>query len=427
MTKTISDFYCEFIYKRTYARWNWEKKRRENFEETVDRYFDFFENRVPESLLHSYEKAKKFVLEKKVVPSMRALWSAGPALEENNIAAFNCAYTTISDIRVFAEIMLILMNGTGCGFSVERQYIAELPEVPMELKNVDEEIIFKDSKLGWAEGYYEFIKGIFEEQSIKKCNLDNIRPEGAILKTFGGRASGPRPLRSLLDFTEKVLQNATGRKLNSLECHDLVCYIASIVVVGGVRRSATISLSNLSDQRMKEAKDGAFWNTNPQRSLANNSVAYTEKPDMKIFMDEWIHLAKSGSGERGIFNRNACNEVIKKIGRRKDHSNFGTNPCLVGDTKIETIDGKKELLEIVKDFESGKTTEVLTYNLEKKVIENEKVIDAALTRKNANIIKIELDDGSFLELTPDHKIYTEERGWVKASLLNENDTAIFIE
>jgi len=324
--RDINDVYSEFIYKRTYSRWDWDKGRREQWPETVDRYFDFFRSRVPEKLLSQYEKARNFVEEKKIMPSMRCLWSAGEALEKDNIAGYNCAYTIIDRPEVFAEMMYILMCGTGIGFSVERQEIVKLPEVPAVLEQTQKTIKFDDSKFGWADGYRKFVDGLYKGK-VYICDYSEIRPEGAILKTFGGRASGPEPLKRLVEFTEHVFQNAKGRKLNSLECHDVACFVASIVVVGGVRRSAAISLSNLSDLRMRDAKAGQFWETAEWRMLANNSVAYTERPDMNLFMEEWLRLMESQTGERGIFNREAAKYVAETYARRKGDYEYGCNPC----------------------------------------------------------------------------------------------------
>lgn len=325
MIDAFSD-YTEFIYKRTYSKWDWNKGRREEWSETINRYADFMKENIPTKLHPKLEKCRQAIEQKKVMPSMRSLWSAGPALEKNHIANYNCCYLQIDRPKAFAETLYILLCGTGVGFSVERQFIVNLPSIPCTLNEIDKEIVFEDSKEGWAVGFNELINYLYEG-FIPKFDLSKIRPEGAILKTFGGRASGPRPLKRLIDFTVNLFKNAKGRKLNSLECHDLVCCICDVVVVGGVRRSSAISLSNLSDNRMKHAKDGAFWDTHPYRMLANNSVAYTEKPDMTTFMEEWLSLARSGTGERGIFNREACENIVQGIGRRNTNVDWGCNPC----------------------------------------------------------------------------------------------------
>ena len=311
--------YQKLIYLRTYSRWDYDKSRREEWEETIDRYFAFMESRVPAYHVNKFRALKDFVVDRRVMPSMRALWSAGGALEADEIAGYNCAGTVIDSPKRFAEIMYILMCGCGVGFSVERQFIVKLPEVPEIVAN-SKVIKFKDSKLGWVEGFNEIIKGLYKGQ-LYDYNLDAIRPEGDILKTFGGRASGPGPLKQLLEFTIHLFMEAQGRRLTSLECYDLCCQIGGAIVVGGVRRSALMSLSNLSDQRMRHAKDGEGLHLNPQRYISNNSVVYTEKPDMKIFMEEWTYLMSSGTGERGIFNR----EI--KFKRAREGEDWICNPC----------------------------------------------------------------------------------------------------
>jgi ribonucleoside-diphosphate reductase alpha chain len=257
---------------------------------------------------------------------MRALWTAGEALNVSNIAGYNCAYLTFEKPRDFAEHLYILMNGTGSGYSVERQFINKLPRIPETLSEVDETIVFEDSKLGWAEGIEKYFDSLYAGK-IPKYDLSKIRAKGTILKTFGGRASGPEPLRELLEFTKETFIQARGKKLSSIEVNDIACFIANIVVSGGVRRSACISLSNLSDRRMANAKSGEFWKTHMHRSMANNSTAYTELPDIDIFMEEWLTLMRSGSGERGIFNREAAQIQARKFGRRNADKDFGTNPC----------------------------------------------------------------------------------------------------
>lgn len=325
---TFPTAYQEFIYKRTYARWLEEFGRREAWDETVRRYQDFFSKRLPKTLTPQqtadFLSAITNIKQLNVMPSMRSLWTAGVALERENIAGYNCAYTVIDSVKSFAEILYILMNGTGVGFSVERQYINKLPEVPELYKDTVDSIIFDDSKLGWAEGYYKLLKSLYDNE-IPILDYSLIRSKGSRLKTFGGRASGHEPLKQLCEFTIDTFKKAQGRKLNSIECYDLVCMIANCVVVGGVRRSATINLSNFSDQRMRHAKDGQFWLENPQRFLSNNSVAYTEKPEMQGFMEEWFNLTKSGSGERGIVNRQGFQKSAQKMGR--EVRDFGVNPC----------------------------------------------------------------------------------------------------
>lgn len=325
MEKCFPSVYEEFIYKRTYSRYIDKENRRENWDETVNRYADFFKKKLPNN-----EKVDLFaevidgIISFNNMPSMRSLWSAGTALERDNIAGYNCAYLTIDHHASFSELLYILMNGTGAGWSVERQYISKLPEVP-ELTPTEDIIVVADSKLGWAKGLKSLLNYLYDGD-IPKYDLSKLRPKGAKLKTFGGRSSGPEPLKQLFDFIIHLFKQAQHRKLNSIECHDICCVIAQCVVVGGVRRSAGISLSNLSDTRMRHAKDGEFWKTAKHRSLSNNSVAYTEKPEMAIFMDEWISLMRNGNGERGIVNRESLKKMAKAIGRDADHE-FGLNPC----------------------------------------------------------------------------------------------------
>ena len=323
--------YQEFIHLSRYSRWLPDKNRRETWDETVSRYFDFFTDHLKE--LHNFnlndslrKELEEAVLDLRVMPSMRCLMTAGEALKRENIAGYNCSYVAVNRVHAFDEILYILMNGTGVGFSVERQHVSQLPHVADEFHHTDTTITVADSKLGWAKGLKELIGMLYIGQ-IPRWDLSKIRPAGAPLKTFGGRASGPEPLESLFNFAVNIFQNAPSRKLSSIECHDLVCKIAEVVVVGGVRRSALISLSNLSDDRMRHAKTGQWWNTEPQRALANNSACYTEKPDIGTFMDEWKSLYDSKSGERGIFNRESAIKQASKNGRRDTEQDFGTNPC----------------------------------------------------------------------------------------------------
>jgi len=333
MSKYLKTQYQEFIHLSRYARWNEETQRRETWEETVARYFNFFEKHLKKhhnyNLSNDRDMLEKAVLNLKVMPSMRALMSAGTALEKDNVAGFNCSYVAVDTPRAFDETLYILMCGTGVGFSVERQYINNLPPLPEALYHTETVIDVADSKIGWAKAYKELLSLLYSGQ-IPKWDLSKVRPYGARLKTFGGRASGPEPLDDLFKFTIHMFQDAIEKgqhKLVSINCHDLMCKIAEIVVVGGVRRSALISLSNLSDQRMRNAKSGAWWEDNQQRALANNSVAYTESPEMGGFLKEWLSLYDSKSGERGMFNRQAAERQAAKNGRREEYKDFGTNPC----------------------------------------------------------------------------------------------------
>ena len=330
--KELPTDYQKFIHTSRYARWIEKEKRRETWNETVKRYFDFFETHLAEN--HNYKvsaetrsELENAVLNLEIMPSMRCLMTAGEALRRDNTAGYNCSYVAVNRVRAFDEILYILMCGTGVGFSVERQYVEKLPTIAEHFSPSDTTIIVEDSKAGWAKAYKELISLLIGGQ-VPKWDVSKVRAAGARLKTFGGRASGPRPLEDLFKFTVDTFKRAAGRKLTSIECHDIVCKVAEIVVVGGVRRSALISLSNLTDERMRDAKSGAWWEANPQRALANNSVAYKEKPEIGVFMDEWVSLYKSKSGERGIFNRDACRKTVSKLGERRDASyEFGTNPC----------------------------------------------------------------------------------------------------
>ena len=325
----LPSLYQQYIHLSRYSRWDKEKERRETFPETVSRYFDFFDDHLgPDILtreLRDYLETK--VLDLQVMPSMRCLMTAGPALKRENVAGYNCSYLPVDHPRAFDECLYILMNGTGVGFSVERDYINKLPAVSDTLEYSDSVINVGDSKEGWARGFRELIGSLYQG-SIPQWNMDKVRPAGALLKVFGGRASGPEPLEDLFRFTVDTFKDAAGRKLNSLQCHDIMCKIGDVVVVGGVRRSALISLSNLSDLRMRNAKAGEWNKANPQRALANNSVCYTEKPDnIGVFMEEWLALYLSKNGERGIFNRKAAKDHVRKLGRRDPDHEFGTNPC----------------------------------------------------------------------------------------------------
>ena len=323
------DIYQQFIHKSRYARWLENENRRETWDETVKRYFDFFEKHLEshKGIKSQRKELEKAVVNMEIMPSMRSLMTAGEALERDNVAGYNCAYLAVNKPRAFDECLFILMCGTGVGFSVERREVEKLPEVPDELFDTDTTIVVADSKIGWAKAYKELIQMLYAGQ-IAKWDMSKVRPAGERLKTFGGRSSGKEPLDNLFRFTVEIFQSAKGRKLSSIECHDLMCKIAEIVVVGGVRRSALISLSNLTDERMRNAKTGQWWLDNTQRALSNNSVSYTEKPDVGIFLKEWMALIASKSGERGIFNRVAAKKQVEKLGDRRDNNyNFGTNPC----------------------------------------------------------------------------------------------------
>ena len=393
--------YQQFIHLSRYSRWLPEEGRRETWSETVGRYFDFFDSHLEEMCGYKLEpkvkaELEEAILETRVMPSMRCLMTAGPALKKENIAGYNCSYVAVDRVAAFDEILYVLMNGTGVGFSVERQYTAKLPVVAEEFYMSDTVIQVADSKLGWAKAFKELIGMLYIGQ-IPKWDMSKVRPAGAPLKTFGGRASGPDPLESLFNFCVTTFKNAMGRRLSSLECHDVVCKIAEIVVVGGVRRSALISLSNLSDDRMRHAKAGQWWEQNGQRALANNSACYSEKPDIGIFMDEWKSLYDSKSGERGIFNRESANKMAARNGRRVvDGYEFGTNPCSeiilrdrefcnlseavirVSDTE-ETLMKKVELATILGTFQSTLTNFKYVSAMWKKNCSEERLLGVSLT------------------------------------------------
>ena len=313
--------YQQFIHKSRYARYLPEEQRRESWEETIGRFIDFFDTRLDRN---HFERFKSLIVGMDVMPSMRALMTAGKALEKDNVAGYNCAYTAVDSLRAFDECLYILMCGTGLGFSVERQNIQKLPVIAEDFHETDTVIVVRDSKIGWAKAYKELIAFLYQGL-IPKWDLSKIRPAGAPLVTFGGRASGPEPLDELFKKTIHVISSAKGRQLTSLECHDIMNYIGEAVVVGGVRRTAEISLSNHSDERMRNAKMGNWFMENPQRALANNSICYTERPDVGAFMREWSAIYESRSGERGIFNRRACQAMAPE--RRDKDWDFGTNPC----------------------------------------------------------------------------------------------------
>ena len=339
----LPTIYQEYIHLSRYARWDYDLGRRETWDETVGRYFNFFTEWLEEKHDYKLENGQRIELENtvkelKVMPSMRCLMTAGPALEKENVAGYNCAYIKVDSPRSFDEILYVLMNGTGVGFSVEQEHTNQLPAVPDELYDTDTVVVVADSKLGWAKAFKELVSLLYGGL-IPKWDVSKVREAGAPLKTFGGRASGPAPLVDLFKFTINTFRNSLGRKLHPVECHDIVCKTAEIVVVGGVRRSALISLSNLNDREMRFAKHGEWYTHNVQRALANNSVNYKEKPDVGTFMREWLSLYDSKSGERGIYNGMSAKKTVEQLNERyKDEDgkfitrriareDFGTNPC----------------------------------------------------------------------------------------------------
>lgn len=323
----LSD-YQKYIAASRYARFREDLGRRETWDETVARLYAFWGSRVnPDSFEHpDFTEAFRAVKNMEVMPSMRTLMTAGKALELDNVAGYNCSYLPIESLRDLDELFYILMCGTGVGFSVESRYVSQLPECPEKLHPSETTIVVSDSKIGWASSFRELVSLLWAGK-LPKYDLSKVRPAGAPLKTFGGRASGPDPLRDLFDFTISLIRKASGRKLSTLEVHDLVCKIADVVVVGGVRRSALISLCDLGDDSMRLAKSGNWWIEHPHRALANISAVYESKPAFNVFLKEWHSLYDSYSGERGIFSREAATKTAERNGRRNGEAEFGTNPC----------------------------------------------------------------------------------------------------
>ena len=405
---SLPSSYQDFIHLSRYSRWLENENRRETWEETVDRYFNFFEKHLKDN--HNYvedkevvEELRSAVLNLEVMPSMRALMTAGTALERENVAGYNCSCVAMSKLKSCDEILYALMCGTGVGFSVERDFVNKLPTLAEEFSDSHTTIVVQDSKLGWAKAYRELVSLLVNGQ-VPKWDLSKVRPAGARLKTFGGRASGPEPLEDLFRFTVDSFSKAAGRKLNSIEVHDIVCKIAEIVVVGGVRRSALISLSSLTDERMRDAKTGQWWDANPQRALANNSVAYKERPEIGTFMDEWVSLYKSKSGERGMFNRKAAVDQVASVqelrgddhvGRNANYE-FGTNPCSeiilrdkefcnLSEVVIRVDDDKESLMRKVRlasilgTWQSTLTNFKYLSSVWKKNCEEERLLGVSLT------------------------------------------------
>ena len=388
------DQYQQFIHKSRYARWMPEEGRRESWHETVNRYVDFWKDR---GQIDEKTALKLFnaIHNLEVMPSMRCMMTAGVALDKDNVAGFNCSYLHIDSPRSFDELMYVLMCGTGVGFSVERNYINKLPEIAETFHKTDSVIVVSDSKIGWASAFRELIAMLYAGK-IPQWDISRVRGSGERLKTFGGRASGPEPLVDLFNFCIEVFQKAKGRKLTSVECHDIVCKIADIVVVGGVRRSALISLSNLSDQRMAKAKSGQWWIDEGHRALANNSVAYTEKPDFQSFLAEMQTMYESKAGERGIFSRVAAQKIAGRNGRRDNSYEFGTNPCseiilrsnqfcnlseivVRADDTLETLKAKSETAAIIGTLQATLTDFRYLRNCWKKNTEEEALLGVSMT------------------------------------------------
>ena len=360
---SITDPYKNFIHISRYARWIESKNRRETWVETVERYINFMKDHLVLNYGYSpnakiFDEVKESILNHKIMPSMRALMTAGPALERDHIAAYNCSFIAVDSLRAFDEAMYVLMNGTGVGFSVESKYVDELPIISESFNQTATTIVVEDSKLGWAKAFKELI-ALLSQGQIPEWDMSKVRPAGARLKTFGGRASGPGPLSALFTFTTDTFRNAAGRRLKPIEAHDLMCKVGEVVVVGGVRRSALISLSNLDDFEMAKAKSGSWWETQAQRSLANNSAVYNVKPNTAQFLREWRNLYESKSGERGIYNIDSVRKHVESFGRRDASLVSGTNPCgeiilrpnefcNLTEVVISAEDTREDLMEKVK-------------------------------------------------------------------------------
>ena len=399
------DQYQQYIHKSRYARYMDAEKRREEWEETINRYVSFFteRNQIDDTMAEELYNA---IYDQKVMPSMRCMMAAGTALKRDNVAAFNCSYLPIDSPRSFDELMYILMCGTGVGFSVERDYVNQLPVIADSFHDTKSTIVVSDSKVGWASAFRELISLLYAGK-VPKCDLTKVRAAGARLKTFGGRASGPQPLADLFNFSVDLFKGAAGRKLTSLECHDLVCKIADIVVVGGVRRSALISLSNVTDNRMANAKNGEWYNTNGQRALANNSAVYSEKPDFDTYSSEMKRLYDSKSGERGIFSRIAAQKIAARNERRDATPKFGTNPCseiilrpyqfcnlseviVRADDTLQTLKEKVRVATILGTLQATLTDFRYLRNIWKKNTEEEALLGVSMT----GIMDCKLTNGS---------------------------------
>ncbi len=402
--------YEEFIYKSRYSRWLDDEERREDWDETIHRYLNYMEKHLWENYNFSLKDGKEIdlydelfsaIYNMEVMPSMRALMTAGPALDRDNVAGYNCSFLPIDDVKSFDEAMYILLNGTGVGYSVEAQYVNKLPEVPETLFDSQTTIVVADSKAGWAKALRQLIALLYSGE-IPKWDTSKVRPAGARLKTFGGRASGPGPLEDLFRFTVAKFRGSMGRRLTSLECHDILCKIGEVVVVGGVRRSAMISLSDLSDTRMAAAKSGAWWEREGQRALANNSAVYTNDISVGDFLQEWKSLYDSKSGERGIFNREASQRQAAKNGRRESSFDFGTNPCseiilrpyqfcnltevvIRSTDTIEDLTRKVRLASILGTFQSTLTNFPYLRKIWRDNTEEERLLGVSLTGIMDNI------------------------------------------
>lgn len=401
----IIDPYRSFIAVSRYARWDEEKGRRETWAETVDRYVEFMQGHLAKNYDFNIEgrladQIRDAILNHKVMPSMRALMTAGPALERENLAGYNCSFIAVDSPRAFDEALYVLMNGTGLGFSVTQENVDKLPIVDDTFHDTDTTIVVADSKLGWAKALKELVAMLYSGQ-VPAIDTSKVRPKGARLKTFGGRASGPEPLREVFEFFIRTFKNAAGRKLTTMECHDLICKIAEIVVVGGVRRAALISLSDLNDTKLAKAKSGEWWTAQGQRALANNSAVYKTKPDVETFLQEWSNLIESKSGERGIFNLDSIRQHINKAGRRDATKVEGVNPCgeialrpnglcnltevvVEEDDTVETVKEKVKIATILGTFQSTLTNFKYLRKSWRENAEEERLLGVSLTGQFGN-------------------------------------------
>ena len=429
----MMDQYQEFIAASRYARWLPEEGRRETWNETVKRYVHFWRDRgsVSGSVAAVLEEA---IVSQDVMPSMRCLMTAGPALERDNVAGFNCSYLPMDHPRAFDELMYILLCGTGVGFSVERQYVSQLPEVAEEFHESESTIVVPDSKIGWAKSFRQLVSLLYAGE-VPQWDVSKVRGAGEPLKTFGGRASGPQPLIDLFRFTIDTFRGAKGRKLSSIEAHDLCCKIAEVIVVGGVRRSALISLSNPSDGRLRGAKSGQWWVDNGQRALANNSACYTERPEFDFFLDEMRALYESKAGERGVFSRQAAQKIALRNGRRDAEYAFGTNPCseiilrpnqfcnltevvVRAEDTLETLKQKVEKAAILGTLQATLTDFRYLRSIWKKNTEEEALLGLSLTGiMDHPIFSGELECAQWLEEMKEVAIATNAK-WAKKLGIN---------
>ena len=409
--KTLSDL---TIFTK-YARFDKDLGRRETWDELVTRNKAMHIKKYPH-LKADINAAYKYVYDKKVLPSMRSMQFSGKPIEISPNRIYNCGYLPIDDWRAFSEIMFLLLGGTGIGYSVQRHHVEKLPLINKPNPDRNRRYLIGDSIEGWADAIKVLMKSYFFGGSTINFDFADIRQKGAQLVTSGGKAPGPQPLKECIIKVKGIFdQKNTGDSLTTLEVHDIVCYIADAVLAGGIRRAALISLFSADDETMLTCKFGDWWERNPQRGRANNSaLLMRHKISKEFFVDLFKKIQASGAGEPGFIFSN--------------DKDWGTNPCLTGDTKIHTEDGIWTLKELVDIYEAhGFVPKVLTYNEETKEIELDHINFAGLTKKSTNVIELELEDGSTIKLTPDHKVYTENNGWVEAAKLTVDDILIGIE